>query len=318
MKHLQTITLLTILISFFSCKQEEKEENQLSIEVLHHQIIDGVPSASGVIKSKEEYYVIGDDSPYLFCLDSSFKNISKSPIYSTEKLDDQKIRKEIKPDFEALEMISDEEIYVFGSGSKSPKRDIFLTIALKNALEVKSYNISPFYDSLRNLPILKNKELNIEGIAFNDDKVYLLNRGQNVIFTFNKRHLKNHLTGKHPFPTPKSTLYNLPKINGIESGFSGATISKDKGLLVFTSSVENTGNAYDDGQILGSFVGIIDLSGTETPTTYRYATIPELTKPLKVESVTIDEEISDNESNIIFVTDSDGGHSVLMKCHLKW
>ena len=62
------------------------EEKTLDIELLSWQILDQVPSASGIVKFQDDYYVIGDDSPYLFHIDKNFKLLSKKKICSSEKL----------------------------------------------------------------------------------------------------------------------------------------------------------------------------------------------------------------------------------------
>lgn len=311
MKYLKFILLFTV--STMSCQQEK-----LNIEVLSSQILDGVPSASGIVKSGDNYYLIGDDSPFLFSINSDFEFISKSPIYSIKNLQGETIRKEDKPDFEALEVISENEIIVFGSGSKSPQRDICLRISLDKMPNVKTYNISYFYDNLRKLKILENHELNIEAIAFHNDQIYLFNRGRNVIFSFSYKKLMEHFEGLIPFPNPKTTLFDLPKINGIEAGFSGATVFQDKPFIIFTASVENTDNAYNDGEILGSFIGIIDIINNDISNLFKSASIPNQVTPLKVESVTVDNETSERETSVILVTDSDGGKSMILKCQLKW
>lgn len=288
----------------------------LKIEILHSQELN-VPSASGIATSENGYFAIGDDSPFLFFLDKDFNVSSKSPVYSLEKLEGETIPKKFKPDFEAMEMISENEIIVFGSGSLSPERDVFLMITLGDSIAVKEYNITPFYQELKNLPILDHQELNIEGVAFRDGQLYLFNRGRNVVFAFVYSEFVQYLEGSKPFPAHTATLFDLPEINGIPSGFSGATTFSDQPYILFTSSVENTANAYDDGAILGSFVGMIDISNGVS-NNYNSVLIPNHPTPLKVETIAIDEIISKNEANIILATDSDGGKSLALRCRLEW
>ena len=294
------------------------QRENLSLEVLNTWILEEVPSASGIIKSGETYYVIGDDSPFLFSLDKEFKLVSKTPIYSTEHLAGEKIMKAVKPDFEALEMVAENEVLVFGSGSKSPQRDICVRFSPDNPQEFRTYNLSPFYENLKKLKILENRELNLEAVAYRQGKIYLFNRGKNVIFCFDHQQLMDHFEGLIPFPQPGITLFELPSINGIEAGFSGATAFQDQPYLLFTASIENTANAYDDGEILGSFVGLIPIADEEISNSFKSVIIPFQDTALKVESVTIDEEISEGETSIILATDSDGGKSLVLKCILKW
>lgn len=64
------------------------------------------------MKVKEGFYVIGDDSPYVFHIDQNFDLLSTTPIYSSEKVQEDTIPKIDKPDFEAMEMISETQMLV--------------------------------------------------------------------------------------------------------------------------------------------------------------------------------------------------------------
>lgn len=289
----------------------------MTIEILSSQVLVDVPSASGIVKSDDIFYVIGDNSPFLFKLDQDFRLISKTPIYLTKNLDGEVFLKKIKPDFEAMEMVSENEIIVLGSGSKSPQRNICLRVAVETP-KVMAYDISPFYDHLKKLDVMQDQELNIEAAAFHSGQIYLFNRGRNVIFSFKYKELMDHFEGSSPCPIPKTTAFDLPKINGIEAGFSGAATFQNKPLILFTASVENTKNAYDDGEILGSFIGTIEIKNNEIVNSYQSVLLPNHGPPAKVESIAIDQEISEAESNVILVTDNDGEHSTLIKCRLKW
>ncbi len=246
----------------------------MKIEVLKHVKIEGVPSGSGIVKSGDVYYVIGDDLPFLFTLDKEFKVISKTRILDSVSTSDRRIIKSKKPDFESLEMIGDSELIVFGSGSLSPQRDVFIRILLNDSMLIESYGIVEFYNSLRSLPILNDFELNIEATAFYNNQLYLFNRKKNLIIRFEYKELLAHIKGEVAFPQPEIWPFSLPKINGIESGFSGAATLKNEPKIIFTASVEDTDNAYDDGEILGSFIGMIDISNKNVSEVLNYCHIP--------------------------------------------
>ena len=93
------------------------------------------------------------------------------------------------------------------------------------------------------------------------------------------------IKGDAPFPIPKIKQYALPTINGIEAGFTGATAFKNESKIIFTAAVENTDNPYDDGEILGSFIRLIDISHNEMNAILVTCTIPNTADKLKVESV---------------------------------
>jgi len=292
--------------------------NDMNITVLDKIKMEKIPSGSGIIKSGSSYYIIGDDSPFLFSLNSNFQLISKTPLLDTLVFADHRILKSHKPDFESLEMIEQNEMVIFGSGSKSPQRDVFIRILLKDPMLIEKYEISNFYNNLKNLPIFNNSELNIEATAFRNNQIFLFNRKKNLVIQFDYTDFLNYLKGETVFPQPKITQYSLPTINGIEAGFSGAATLKDDSKIIFTASVEDTDNAYDDGEILGSYIGIIDISDNNISQSFDYCQIPNGDATLKVESVSIEKEISTGKTEVMLITDDDKGNSVILRSILVY
>ncbi len=290
----------------------------MKITILDEIKIEKIPSGSGIIKSSDIYYVIGDDSPFLFSLNSDFKIIFKTPLLETDNFSDKRIIKAEKPDFEAIELIEKNEIVVFGSGSKSPQRDVFMRILLKDSLIVERYDISDFYSKLRNLPIFKDSELNIEATAYRNNQLFLFNRKKNLIIRFDYTDLLAYIKGERAFPKPEIRHFFLPKINGIEAGFSGATALTDEPKIIFTASVENTDNAYDDGEILGSLIGVIDISNNTIAKSFDYCKISNAGAHLKVESVTVEKEIFPGKTKVVLITDDDKGNSIIVTSLLQW
>ncbi|MFN3999171.1 DUF6929 family protein [Algoriphagus sp.] len=290
----------------------------MEITIFDEIKIENIPSGSGIIKSGQLYYVIGDDSPFLFCLNNDFKIVSKTPLVDTANFSEKRIEKSIKPDFEALELISDSEIVIFGSGSKSPERNIFMRILLKDSLIIEKYDISEFYSNLRNFTILQDSELNIEAAAYRDNQLFLFNRKKNLIISFVYKDLLAYIKGEKEFPKWEIVQFSLPKIDGIEAGFSGATALFGEPKIIFTASVENTDNAYDDGEILGSFIGIVDISNNNISKSFNHCKIPNPEANLKVESVAIEEEISTGKTKVVLISDDDKGNSTLITALLSW
>lgn len=290
----------------------------MKINNIKHKNLTQLPSGSGIAKYSDGYYIIGDDSPYLYFLNSEFDEISKTLISDDKNFNGQRIIKSEKADFETLELINENELVVFGSGGKSPQRDVFIRIFLNDEVTVEKYNITGFYNHLRNLPIFKNSELNIEATAFSADELYLFNRRKNLLIKFNYGHFLSFIKGESPIPKLSIKEYSLPKIKGIEAGFSGATILKNQPKIIFTASVEDTINPYDDGEILGSFIGMIDLSNKTISNRFDFCQIPNTDENFKVESVTIKEEISVGETKVILITDDDQGNSMIIESLLLW
>ncbi|HLW33247.1 MAG TPA: hypothetical protein VKX40_13370 [Aequorivita sp.] len=289
----------------------------MKIEILSSKIIDGVISASGLVKARDKYYVISDDAPFLYTLDDNYDVISQLPIFTIDASFTSRIEKSEKPDFEALDIVDDNEIIAFGSGSKSPERDVFLRIFIKGKKEIKTYQISEFYTHLKNLEVMENRELNIEAVAYKDGQIFIFNRGQNVVFGFVFKELISYFEGNIPFPTPRTKLFQLPNIRGIRAGFSGATALKEHPYIIFTASVEDTPNAYDDGEVLGSFIGILKIEDDFISSEFQTVLFPTVEK-LKVESVIIKQEVELGETHIVVVTDDDYKDSLIIECKIWW
>lgn len=290
----------------------------MKITVLSNTKVEKVSSGSGIAKSGDIYYVIGDDSPFLFSLDKNFNVISKTPLIDLDNSLGERIIKSEKPDFETLELINDHQLVVFGSGSLSPQRDVFIRVLLKEKIVIETYYISEFYNKLRNLPIFHDSELNIEATAYCNNYIFLFNRKKNLIIKFEYTALLNYIKGEIMFPEPEITEFFLPRINGIEAGFSGATTLKNEAKIIFTASVEDTDNAYNDGEILGSLIGMIDISNNNVSDSITYCRIPNKEEKLKVESVTIEEEIASGITKVVLITDDDLGNSRIIESMLLW
>lgn len=286
------------------------------LEILQWQNLENIPSASGIAKFGQDYFVIGDDSPYLFRIDKNFDLISKTLIHSKEKMIGSTIPKIGKADFEAMEMVSDDELLIFGSGSKSPERDVCIFVEIGEEVKHEEYPISQFYNYLKSLEIMKNHELDIEALAFSGEQLHLFNRGRNIIFSFSYLEFRNYCKTGGNFPIPKTQLFSLLKIYGLEAGFSGATSFTGFPYFIFTAAVEDAPNAYDDGKILGSFLGILKFENGKFGDDFLVIKIPDPGFPLKVESVVIDKVISSNEMDLILVTDHDGKPSQILKMRI--
>jgi hypothetical protein len=275
-----------------------------------------VPSASGIVKHKDAYYIIGDNTPWIFKLNEQMDVVGKTLIADSVFIEDSIIQKSEKPDFEGLELVNENEILLFGSGSKTPEREHVIRYNLENK-SIEKYHLTEFYAGLRAHDILKDSELNIEALACFRNRLYILNRRKNVIFEYTLTDFLDYLGKRIEFPVPKIYEVMLPSSNGIDAGLSGATMFTETKMLI-TASLEATDNAYDDGEILGSYVGVIDLSNENNGVVLSNCALIQKegeTLPIKVESVTIDKIYSD-AIELILVTDNDGGDSEILKAQV--
>ncbi len=234
------------------------------ITVESKAIHESFPSASGVEYWNNSYYAIGDDSPYLFEISPDFTLLDQRVIKEYPIGDNGRIPKAIKPDYEALaitEWQGREISLILGSGSKSPTRDFGYLVDM-NSDYIHECILTDLYRSLfESGNFLPEQELNIEGIAIGTENVYFANRGNsgaNMIFAIEKEELLPYLYGEtSELPDVEVVKVKLPFVGRYEAGLSGIAFIPETNELAFTASVEATDNAYSDGAILGSFVGVV-------------------------------------------------------------
>jgi hypothetical protein len=290
----------------------------MKVEIIEVLPLESVPSASGIAVCGDLIYAIGDDSPFLHELDGHLRPLSKWPMFPSEMMENGRIPKSEKPDLEAMEFVSSEELVIFGSGSKSPERDVFVRVKLNGIPNIRTINVTEFYLQLKESPSMRGSELNIEAAAFHNGTMLLFNRRSPIVFEFDYEEFIHFLIQKGPLPRVKARVIQLPSLEGVNSGFSGATVSTKTGRLIVTTSVEETDNAFDDGRVLGSFIGWAPLGEHDLSENYEFVRLPSADQPLKVESVTIEHEDSESGMTVLMTTDSDGGISQLIRARLKW
>ena len=277
--------------------------------------LDGVPSASGIVQHNDSLYVVGDNAAWLYQLTNDFKVGNRRLLM--DGVTDSILPKASKPDLESMttfNIANEEELLIFGSGSKSPERDVAVRVSLDVDKAPKVYALERLYASLRSSGVIDASTLNIEAAATVGDDLYLFNRETNTVLVYDLKTLLKSLDGNDDLPTPKTYALTLPKLNGLQVKFSGATAIPNQKHLVFTASVEDTPNTYDDGEVLGSYVGTIDLAKLKD--SYRPTCVPIMKDgemiPIKVESVEVLKVVDTHNFELVMVTDSDGGDSELL------
>ncbi|MFC6997274.1 DUF6929 family protein [Rufibacter roseus] len=337
MQRLYALVQFSIFISmtaFFSACQTPSESSPSPPKAVIQEkmTLEGIPSASGIEKIGNRYYVIGDDSPYLFTLDEEFKIVNKTTLTATTSMSQGRIPKPMKPDFEAitsLELEGQHFLFIIGSGS-TEKRNIGFLVPVNRTGPGKPIQVplQELYGQLaKDQKVVGKALLNIEGLAADEEYVYLLQRfapgGQNVLITYSLHSLTPFLLGRAAAPAPMEIKpFALPELENISTGFSGVT-SALRGRLLFTASAEETPNAVLDGEVYGSMVGWIHahrLPGG--PLSNPTVVVPITDKtgmPYKgkIESICILKD-TDGLVEAVAVTDSDDGLSELVVLHFTW
>lgn len=300
-----------MVVSFFLGAQS------LEIHTTESQLNPLLPSGSGMAIVKERIFVVGDDTPFLFELDSNFSIVNKWEIAPYDTLIHNRLPKNIKPDYEAMEALGDSALLIFASGSSAMVRDrVVLVQFIDHTPVFKNASATPFFTYLKKHPSMMGAELNLEAVTLLGENVFLFNRGRNLIFQCNLDTLLLHFFQNQPIPKVEVFSFKLPEIKGIPSGFSGATRSSDESCIWFTASVEASKNAYDDGRVLGSFIGVILLeNGQLQETIYAIQQFPGAVQ--KLESIVLKKQVGNGSFQIYLVADNDDGTSIFTKAQLK-
>ena len=259
--------------------------------------ISGIGAASGIVFLKNQLYIIGDNSGFLYQYDLASKvlkqhSIIENPIANITKKD--------KPDFESI-TLKNNKLYIFGSGS-TKKREIRIKFNLETQ-ETKSKDLSKLYKKLKEVADFTDDDLNIEGTFFYENNLYLLNRGntelsKNGIFKYDK--------------SSDSIAYQpikLPIINNIETSFTDAIVHENK--IYFLATAENSSSTYLDGEIYGSIIGIINIENMEIENFLR------ISNNQKFEGLTFYNH-QENEINFLICEDNDTENLVSEIYQLKF
>lgn len=316
LKRAQLVFGFIFILILFSCEQPQT----MILKLTNRTELKGIPSASGIEKIADAYWVVGDNSPWLYKIDPELRLLDKIAIHDTTNLISGVLEKSDKHDSEAMISFSKgNEMFVLliGSGSKETRKRAKMINAESGEL-TGDYDLTPFYDLLMEEAKLDEEDLNIEAAAIAKNRLYLFNRGKNKVISMKFSNFLSYLQKQTEGLKMKSLTIDLPKLDGVQSGFSGAVADPEFDRILFTASVENTSNWIDDGAVLGSFIGIIKLNDLH----HHYIPESNLIEDengvleLKVESVTIQRSTA-KSLDCLLVTDSDGGQSEILSVEIK-
>lgn len=215
--------------------------------------IDGVGAASGLFIKDDLLFIVGDNSGYLNVYHIDTKKLDKIQILFGKDIDKlENIPKALKPDFEIL-CQHENKLYILGSGS-TQNRNLMIEYDLQtNKIDQK--DLSATYSQLKSIGAIDDQNFNLEGAIFTGKEWLLFNRGngsgaKNGIFKIGDADLLNSQQVTF-IPT------KLPNIKHVEASFTDAILINRK--IFFIATAEDTKSTYQDGEILGSFIGGIDL-----------------------------------------------------------
>jgi len=275
--------------------------HKFTLELLF-QII-GIGSASGLFYKDNTIAVIGDNSGFLYEYDMQSKDLKSFSLIPNAAAN---IPKKQKPDFEAIAS-DDDSFYIFGSGS-TENRNTMVQFDKKSKSAVKKTDLTDLYLSMQAFASIKPEDFNIEGAALSSETWYFLQRGngekgKNVVFTVGGKILENGFT-------ILSNDYKLPKIKGVRTSFTDALLIGNH--LYFLATAEDTQSTYDDGAVLGSIIGSINID------TMKIEFTQQISDKHKFEGLSL---FSKNELETVFLlcedNDTDAQQSDIYKLTLK-
>ncbi len=205
--------------------------------------LSGFGSASGIRFDDGVLYFISDSSTYLYAWDfkEAVRAIPLIPVSHSA------MPKKDKPDVESITR-KDGILYIFGSGSTSKRNRLFLYNLSTGA--TSEQDITGIYDNLCERTGMDRQELNIEGTVFHQGRFYFFQRG-NGLDGINGVFITDENMDFMSF-----TDIRLPDIGGVPATFTDAIIVN--GQFWILGSAEESLSTYDDGEVRGSLIGMMD------------------------------------------------------------
>jgi hypothetical protein len=246
--------------------------------------IIGLGSASGLVYHNNTIVAVGDNSSYLYEYTISNEKLERYPLQENAQ---ENTLKKIKKDFEAITQFED-TIYVFGSGS-TENRNTMVQVDAKTKKVITTQDLSMLYASMQSFGEINPEDFNLEGAIYNGENWFLFNRSngkksKNAIFTISGKNLTDEFSILH-------NKFKLPKIKGVETSFTDAILVDDQ--IYFLATAEATESTYDDGEVLGSLIGRIDLN------TMKLKSHKIISKTNKLEGITLVEETPETISFLL-------------------
>lgn len=270
-------------------------------------------AASGLTRVGDRYHVVADDAVQLATFPAEgqapgeLKNLFERPALPA----DEKARKAVKPDLEALTQVNTEDgsaLLAVGSGSTAKRNSgVFVPLNADGSTgEPVEFDLSPVYGKLRD----QFPELNIEGAAPVEDKLRLLQRGNgtsgpNAVIDLELAGVVKAARAGQPISADliqsvkPAELGTTPGFNGpVPWTFTDLT-PLENGRSLFTAAAEDTDNPYDDGEVLGSALGYLESDGT-------VSALFQVDQKVKLEGVSAERKGDQLEATL--VTDADDPH----------
>jgi hypothetical protein len=238
-----------------------------------------VRAGSGLAWIGDALAVVQDDANFVALVNAATGRAAALPLPTGKgglrQFDDGRGNKRHKLDLEACTAVPDGRggvtLVAFGSGSTAARDWILRVEGIGGAEPRVDLREAPgFYALLRQAHDFAGGELNVEGAAWRDERIVLLNRGNgaavddrlavDAVCEVDWEALRAHLDEDGPPPAPQSIIqYDLGTIGGSRLSFTDAAAMG--GALLYTATAEDSPNTVDDGPVAGSALGVIGADG---------------------------------------------------------
>jgi hypothetical protein len=257
---------------------------------LFFQIL-GIGATSGLVFENDSLFLISDSSSFLYEYNFKTEKLDKIELFENSQ---ESIAKKDKPDFESI-LKNGNSILVLGSGS-TEKRMILAEYNLKTR-KSSFDDLRDLFSKISESSGVDKENLNIEGVVKYENKWFLFQRGngsasQNGVFVLSES-IEN--PSKIDFVT-----ITLPKEKNVNVTFTDAVLVEDQ--IYFLASAEDSNSTYEDGVVLGSWIGAIN------PSTFKIDFTEKITDKHKFEGITV---YKNSKSEIKFLLCEDNDSEIL-------
>lgn len=268
------------------------------------------PSASAIEFYDNKLFVFGDDAPLMLVLSTEYELLDTIRLVPNVN---GRISKDEKPDIESATIVMKNGAPVlFGVGSMSGEKRWTVTAYNLQKRSAEATTLFPVNTIFQGI-----NEINIEGSCTINNNIVYANRA-------NLSNPTNHLIISKTDKSVDIKRLLLPASKTV-AGVSGLYCVREKDLLFFTASEEETGSSYEDGQIGESHLGWIENFSSKLnastefkPDGYiKLTTVSKVFTKQKIESVCT-EKVSGDELLLHLVADNDKGDSHLFQLKVKW
>ncbi len=253
-------SIFFILFAILSCQNTQKK----TLKVKNSKVLNRISAGSGLCKTADGLWLIGDDTPFLYLINQEGEIKEKYRISAIPASGQANYTKKIKPDFESIDVFND-TLLILGSGSQAFTRDTLVVFDSRNKKILLRRSVHLLYKAFYQVGHFpKGSQINLEGLANDGHYFYFFHRGNvcgnNRYFRLRKKDFINYLFHPNtPLPKISTKAFELPSIGSNKSGFSGASYLAKENAIFVSISVEETSDVYHDGAVLGSFLGKISL-----------------------------------------------------------